>query len=87
MPSNSTLMKERTAMRAKTTVSEIDTQIELLKEKRENMVAKANERFVRAALKAGLAELDIPDAELNTAFAEIAARFRDDEKRATGASA
>ena len=73
-------------MRARTTASEIDTQIELLREKRKNMVVKANERFASAARRAGLAELDISDAELNDVLAEITARFRDGEKRKTGAS-
>ncbi|WP_168878802.1 TraC family protein [Rhizobium sp. P28RR-XV] len=74
-------------MRAKTTVSEIDTQIELLREKRKTMVAKANERFASAARRAGLAELNISDAELNDVLAEITARFRDGEKTTTGESA
>ncbi len=74
-------------MHARTTVSEIDIQIELLAEKRKNMVAKANERFASAARRAGLAELDISDAELNDVLAEITARFRHPEKRTTGESA
>ncbi len=74
-------------MRARTTVSEIDIQIELLREKRKNVVAKAYEHFAGAALRAGLAELEISDAELNEVLAEITARFRDGEKRATGESA
>ena len=74
-------------MRARNPVSEIDTQIELLREKRKKMVAKANERFASAARRAGLAELDISDAELNDVLAEITARFRDDEKRTAGESA
>ncbi|OEC99715.1 TraC family protein [Rhizobium sp. YK2] len=73
-------------MRARTTASEIDTQIELLREKRKNMVAKANERFASAARRAGLAELDISNADLNEVLAEITERFRDGEKRKTGAS-
>ncbi len=73
-------------MRARSTASEMDTQIELLREKRKRMVAKANERFASAARRTGLAELDISDAELNEVLAEITARFRDGEKRKTGAS-
>ncbi|MDK4706465.1 TraC family protein [Rhizobium sp. CNPSo 4062] len=69
-------------MRARTTTSEI----ELLREKRKNMVARANERFASAARRAGLAELDISDAELNEVLAEITERFRDGEKRKTGTS-
>ena len=74
-------------MRARATVSEIGTQIELLREKRKAMVAKANERFATAARRAGLAELDISDAELNEVLAEITARFRGREKRTAGESA
>lgn len=74
-------------MRAKTTISEIDAQIEKLREKRKNLLVKANERFARAALKAGLAELDIPDSELDVVFAEIAARFRKPLGGTSGASA
>ncbi|PST18247.1 pilus assembly protein [Rhizobium sp. JAB6] len=74
-------------MRGRTTVSDIDTQIELLGEKRKTMVAKVNERFASAARRAGLAELDISDAELNEVLAEITARFRDREKRTAGESA
>ncbi len=73
-------------MRSRTTTSEIDRQIELLREKRKNMVARANERFASAARRAGLAELDISDAELNEVLAEITERFRDGENRKTGAS-
>ncbi|MFS8050439.1 TraC family protein [Rhizobium sp. BR 314] len=74
-------------MRAKTTISEIDTQIELLRERRKKMVATANERFASAARRAGLAELDISDAELNEVLAAITARFRDGERRTTRESA
>lgn len=74
-------------MRAKTTISEIDAQIEMLREKRKTLLIKANDRFARAALKAGLAELDIPDSELDAVFAEIAARFRKPVRRTSGASA
>lgn len=74
-------------MRAKSSISEIDAQIEKLREKRRVILAKANERFARAAAKAGLAEMDIPDNELDAVFEEIAARFREGNKRAPGASA
>ena len=63
-------------MRAKSSISEIDAQIEKLREKRRVILAKANERFARAAAKAGLAELEIGDNELDAMFEEIAARFR-----------
>ena len=74
-------------MRAKTSLSEIDAQIEKLREKRRALLTKANERFARAAAKAGLAELEMSDSELDAAFEEIAARFRSGGKRASGASA
>ncbi|WP_273794958.1 TraC family protein [Brucella intermedia] len=73
-------------MRAKTTLSEIDAQIERLREKRRALLAKANERFARAAAKAGLVELEIPDADLDAIFEEIATRYRTDGKGPSGAS-
>jgi hypothetical protein len=76
-----------TNMRARTTLSEIDAQIERLREKRRLLLAKANERFARAAAKAGLAELEIPDADLDDIFEEIAARYRTGGKGPSGASA
>ena len=74
-------------MRAKSSISDIDAQIEKLREKRRSILAKANERFARAAAKAGLAEMDIPDNELDAVFEEIAARFRKGAKGSSGASA
>lgn len=74
-------------MRAKSSLSEIDDQIEKLREKRRSLLTKANERFARAAAKVGLAELEISDSELDAIFGEIAARFRHGVKRAPGTSA
>jgi hypothetical protein len=74
-------------VRAKTTISEIDAQIETLRAKRKNLLIKANERFARVAQKAGLAELDIPDGELDAILAEIVARFRERHRRADGPTA
>ncbi|KAB2689493.1 TraC family protein [Brucella pseudogrignonensis] len=74
-------------MRSKTTLSEIDAQIERLREKRRLLLSRANERFARAAAKAGLAELEIPDADLDAIFEEIAARYRSGGKGSSGASA
>lgn len=74
-------------MRTKSSVSKIDSQIERLREKRRTILAKANERFARAAAKAGLAEMEIPDNELDAVFEEIAARFRKGGKGPSGASA
>lgn len=74
-------------MRSKTTISEIDAQIEALRAKRKNLLFKANERFARMEQKAGLAELDIPDSELDAIFAEIVTRFRERVRGADGPSA
>ena len=79
--------RRRHIIRAKTAISEIDAQIEKLREKRRGIVAKANERFARAAAKAGLTEMDIPDNELDAIFEEIAARFRAGGKKPSGVSA
>lgn len=74
-------------MRAKSSISEIDAQIEKLREKRRSLLAKASERFARAAAKAGLVEMEISDIELDAIFEEIATRFRKDGKAPSGASA
>lgn len=74
-------------MRAKTTIVEIDAQIEVLRTKRKNLIVKANERFARIAQKAGLAELDISDSELEAILAEIVTRFRDRVEGPNGPSA
>ncbi|WP_132537141.1 TraC family protein [Rhizobium sp. PP-F2F-G48] len=67
-------------------VSDIDAEIERLRERRKQVILKDNERFARAAIKAGLAELDIPDDALDAAFAEMAARFRKNGPKAHGPS-
>ncbi|TKT75697.1 TraC family protein [Aquamicrobium sp. LC103] len=73
-------------MRFKSSISEIDAQIDKLREKRRNLIVKANERFARAAAKAGLVELEIPDKELDTIFEEVAARFQEAGTNSTGTS-
>lgn len=74
-------------MRVKSSLSEIDAQIEKLRERRKFLVVKAGERFARAAAKAGLVELEIPDEELDAICEEIAARFRKGAKaKATAGS-
>ena len=78
-------MNERISRR-KTSVSEIDAEIERLRERKKQIVLKENERFARAAMKAGLAELDIPEDALDAAFAEMAARFRKGGTKASAAS-
>ena len=49
--------------RRRTTLSDIDEQIEQLKAKRRNMVQQRAERFAKIAAQAGLAEVDISDDE------------------------
>lgn len=72
-----------TGMAAKSSISDIDAQIEKLRERRRTVIAKSAERFARAATKSGLAEMEIPDEELDAVFEEIAARFRKAEKKGT----
>ncbi|NRQ18308.1 TraC family protein [Ensifer sesbaniae] len=68
-------------MAAKSSITDIDAQIEKLRERRRSMIAKSAERFARAATKSGLAEMEITDKELDAVFEEIAARFRNEEKK------
>lgn len=75
-------------MAAKSSILDIDAQIEKLRERRRSLIVKSAERFARAATKAGLAEMEITDEEVDRIFEEIAARFRKQEKKgAAGASA
>ncbi len=68
-------------MAAKSTISDIDAQIEKLRERRRSLIVKSAERFARAATKSGLAEMEIADEELEAVFEEIAARFRKGETK------
>lgn len=68
-------------MAAKSSISDLDAQIEKLKERRRLLIVKAAERFARVATKSGLAEMEIADDELDAIFTEIAARFHKDEKK------
>ncbi|MDX0159397.1 pilus assembly protein [Sinorhizobium meliloti] len=68
-------------MAAKSSISDIDAQIEKLRERRRSLIVKSAERFARAATKSGLAEMEIADEELDAVFEEIAARFRKEEKK------
>jgi hypothetical protein len=70
-------------MVAKSSIADIDAQIEKLRERRRVMIAKSSERFARAATKSGLAEMEIADEEVDRIFGEIAARFRKEEKKGT----
>jgi len=75
-------------MAAKSSISDLDTQIEKLRERKRLLIVRSAERFARAATKSGLAEMEIADEELDRIFEEIAARFRKGEKKgAAGASA
>jgi hypothetical protein len=75
-------------MAAKPSITDIDSQIEKLRERRRAMIAKSAERFARAATKSGLAEMEISDEEVERVVEEIATRFRKDQKKgASGASA
>lgn len=70
-------------MAAKSSITDIDAQIEKLRERRRSMIAKSAERFARAATKSGLAEMEIADEEVERIFEEIAGRFRRGEKTGT----
>mgnify|MGYP000894919337 CR=1 FL=1 len=75
-------------MAAKSSILDIDAQIEKLRERRRSLIVKSAERFARAATKAGLAEMEIADEEVDRIFEEIAVRFRNEERKgAAGASA
>lgn len=68
-------------MAAKSSITDIDSQIERLRERRRAMIAKSAERFARAATKSGLAEMEIDDEEVERLVEEIATRFRKGEKK------
>ncbi|MCK3779521.1 TraC family protein [Ensifer sesbaniae] len=70
-------------MAAKSSITDIDAQIEKLRERRRSMIAKSAERFARAATKSGLAEMEIADEEVDRIFEEITARFRKRERTGT----
>ncbi|WDZ81332.1 TraC family protein (plasmid) [Ensifer adhaerens] len=67
-------------MATKSSISDIDAQIEKLRDRKRTLIVKSAERFARAATKSGLAEMEITDEELDAVFGEIAARFRKGEK-------
>ncbi|MGG7582220.1 TraC family protein [Rhizobium sp. Nf11,1] len=68
-------------MATRSTILDLDAQIERLRERRRTLIARSAERFARAAMKSGLAELELGDEEIDRIFEEIAARFRKDEKK------
>lgn len=71
-------------MASKSSILDIDTQIEKLRERRRSLIVKSADRFARAATRWGLAEMEITDEEVDRIFEEIAARFRKDEKKGSG---
>ena len=71
-------------MAVKSSLSDLDTQIEKLRERRKLLIVKSAERFARAATKSGLAEMEITDEEVDRIFEELAARFRKEEKKGSG---
>lgn len=73
-------------MAIKSTISDLDAQIEKLRERRRFLIVKSAERFARAASKSGLAEMEIADEEVDRIFGEIAARFRSREKKGAGSA-
>ncbi|MEB3047372.1 TraC family protein [Rhizobium mulingense] len=73
-------------MATKSSVSDLDAQIEKLRERRRSLIVKSAERFARAATKSGLAEMEIADEEVDRMFEEIAARFRKNGKKGTCSS-
>ncbi|MGI0523123.1 TraC family protein [Rhizobium giardinii] len=68
-------------MAAKPSIFDLDAQIEKLRERKRLLIVKSAERFARAAMKSGLAEMEIPDEEIDQIFEEFAARFRKGEKK------
>ena len=68
-------------MAIKSSISDLDAQIEKLRERKRLLIVKSAERFARAATKSGLAEMEIADEEVDRIIEEIAARFRKGEKK------
>ncbi|WP_435655318.1 TraC family protein [Brucella pituitosa] len=63
-------------MASKSSIIDIDTQIEKLREHRKLLIVKSADRSARAATKAGLAEMELSDEDIDRIFEKIAARFR-----------
>ncbi|EJB01874.1 TraC-like protein [Rhizobium leguminosarum bv. trifolii WSM597] len=68
-------------MATKSSISDLDVQIEKLRERKRLLIVKSAERFARAATKSGLAEMEIADEEVDRIIEEIAERFRRGEKK------
>ena len=63
----------------------IDARIEKLKEKKKKMQLRASERFVRAAIEAGLLDVEVDEEDLLKAFRDVAERFRRPAAKSTAA--
>jgi len=74
-------------MAAKSSILDIDAQIEKLRERRRAAIVKSAERFAKAATKSGLAELEIADEDIDRIFEEIAARFQKEKKKTSSSTA
>ncbi|OWV71222.1 pilus assembly protein [Rhizobium sp. R339] len=74
-------------MAAKSSISDLDAQIEKLRERKRLLIVKSAERFARAATRTGLAEMEIADEDVDRIIEEIAARFRKGEKKSAAATA
>ncbi|MFC3166401.1 TraC family protein [Ciceribacter thiooxidans] len=74
---------EGTEMRPKSSISDLEAQIERLRERRKLLIVKSAERFARAAIRTGLAEMEIVDAAVEQIMDEIATRFRKQERRSS----
>ncbi|KPH06292.1 pilus assembly protein (plasmid) [Rhizobium acidisoli] len=68
-------------MSTKSSIADLDAQIERLRERKRLLIVKSAERFARAATKSGLAEMEIADEEVDRIVEEIAARFRKEERK------
>ena len=74
-------------MAVKSSLTDLDTQIDKLRERRKLLVVRSAERFAKAATKSGLAELEIADEEVDRIFEELVARFRKGETKGAGVAA
>lgn len=64
--------------------AKIREEIARLQEKLKEAETREAERIGRIAIRAGLGEIEIEEADLLSAFEEVASRFRGDTKPATG---
>ncbi|ARQ13854.1 conjugal transfer protein TraC 2 (plasmid) [Rhizobium etli] len=74
-------------MATKSSISDLDAQIEKLRERKRLLIVKSAERFARAATRTGLAEMELADEEVDRILEEIAGRFRKGERKGAAGSA